>query len=318
MKIKNEIKVGLLAIVAIAALIFGFKFLQGTNIFERGHYLYAVYDNANGISASDGVEFRGYEIGVVDKVERYQDTLFIVRLKIKEDMPIPINSRAEIFSSSLMGGKAVEIILGDSREFAEGGDTLIGGVQPGLTTRVQDEIAPITDQMTVLLDSLALTVSSITGVFNKKNRDNLGKAMSSVPNTLASFNEVALSLQQILVAQQKQIDEVIKNIELITANIENNNEQITGIINNTEEATRQFAEADLKTTIENLKTAVGEIQELVESANDPEGSFNKLLHDPTLYDNLTNASNAVDSLATDFKLHPWRYIPLKWKRHYQE
>ena len=53
MKIKRELKIGILFIAAIAVLIWGFNFLKGTDLFNKRCLLYAVYSNVDGLQNAD-------------------------------------------------------------------------------------------------------------------------------------------------------------------------------------------------------------------------------------------------------------------------
>ncbi len=46
MKINNETKIGVLAIVGIVLLVFGFNFLKGKSFFKKETHIYAVYQDA--------------------------------------------------------------------------------------------------------------------------------------------------------------------------------------------------------------------------------------------------------------------------------
>ena len=63
MKNAREIKVGILAVIAIFLLYFGFNFLKGVNIFSSTHAFYGKYSNLNGLVEQSPVYVRGYKVG---------------------------------------------------------------------------------------------------------------------------------------------------------------------------------------------------------------------------------------------------------------
>jgi phospholipid/cholesterol/gamma-HCH transport system substrate-binding protein len=65
MKINNETKVGILAVVAILALVIGFNFLKGKQIFKKQPKLYAVFKNLGSLEKSNVVKINGLPIGTV-------------------------------------------------------------------------------------------------------------------------------------------------------------------------------------------------------------------------------------------------------------
>ena len=68
MKYAREIKVGVLAVVCIFLLFFGFNFLKGVNIFSSMYSFHGVYDNIHGLEEQAPVLIRGYKVGQVDKI----------------------------------------------------------------------------------------------------------------------------------------------------------------------------------------------------------------------------------------------------------
>ena len=45
--------------------------------------------------------------------------------------------------------------------------------------------------------------------------------------------------------------------------------------------------------------------------NNPDSTLGKLLHDPELYNNLSNTAASMDALLQDIKKNPKRYISIK-------
>ena len=60
MKIKKEVQIGLLAIVAVALGYIGVNFLKGIEVFKKTSIYYAHFDNLSGISAAAPVEASGF------------------------------------------------------------------------------------------------------------------------------------------------------------------------------------------------------------------------------------------------------------------
>ena len=58
-KYTREIKVGLLTVLAVFLLYFGFNFLKGVNIFSPTHTYCVVYSDVNGLTEQAPVYIRG-------------------------------------------------------------------------------------------------------------------------------------------------------------------------------------------------------------------------------------------------------------------
>jgi phospholipid/cholesterol/gamma-HCH transport system substrate-binding protein len=72
MKISKEAKVGILAVVALAMLYFGFNYLKGSDIFSRSNKYVVVYDNVDGLTPSNPVQLNGLNVGRVDRIDILQ------------------------------------------------------------------------------------------------------------------------------------------------------------------------------------------------------------------------------------------------------
>ena len=75
MKINNETKIGILAVLAIAILILGFNFLKGKNLFDKSHKIHAVFASVQGLAASNPVTANGLQIGTVYDLKEKDRTL---------------------------------------------------------------------------------------------------------------------------------------------------------------------------------------------------------------------------------------------------
>jgi len=58
-KISREIKVGILFLVGLAFLIWGYNFLKGKNIFKKERVFYAVYNEIDGLTKSNIISIQG-------------------------------------------------------------------------------------------------------------------------------------------------------------------------------------------------------------------------------------------------------------------
>ena len=62
----REVRVGIMAVVAIFVLYFGLNFLKGVDIFSPINYYYATYENVGGLVPSSPVYIKGFKVGQVE------------------------------------------------------------------------------------------------------------------------------------------------------------------------------------------------------------------------------------------------------------
>src|SRR5215475_8677444 len=97
MKISNETKIGVMAVVALAALILGFNYLKGSSLFEHTKKLYARFDNVEGLEVSNAVQVNGLTIGSITAINESDRDLsrgVVVTITLKKDVRLPDNSVA--------------------------------------------------------------------------------------------------------------------------------------------------------------------------------------------------------------------------------
>ncbi len=65
----KEVKIALVAIIAIVVLFIGMQFLKGMSLFSSNDIYYVDFDNVSGLSASSPIYANGYRVGVVQRIE---------------------------------------------------------------------------------------------------------------------------------------------------------------------------------------------------------------------------------------------------------
>jgi len=305
MKISNETKIGVLAVVAIVGLILGFNFLKGSSLFEHTRKLYAVFDNVEGMEVSNSVQINGLQIGnvsAINEADKDLKTGIIVTITLKKDVHIPKNSIATI-NSGLISSSSIIISKGDATEFLADGDTLATKQKANLLSQVQQGLNPIVLKLGGTLQSLDSLVEVIGSLFDPKMKNNLS---TIVANLAAS----SASLQTLLNAQSGALAQSLKNVNAFTGNLAKNNEHINKTMENVEKTSSKLAEARIPETVESLQGTINELKGVIAKMNSNNGSLGLLLNDKKLYQNLEGTSRSLNTLLDDVRMHPKRYVSI--------
>jgi phospholipid/cholesterol/gamma-HCH transport system substrate-binding protein len=297
MKITNETKIGVLAIVGVVLLVVGFNFLKGKNLFKKNEYIYAVYQDVQGLKKSNPVVINGLQIGRIENIDGGKDMKRIV---------VTVNLFKDVNNPNLLGSPTLEIQLGNTTKYMQSGDTLLTTLSGGAFDEALKLINPVLYEVRNAVKSLDSVLHVVTGVFDPTTKNNIREIVANLNTTTASFAISAASLQQMMNAQNGALAKSLENVNTFTANLNTNNQN--DILSNTQKATANFAAIDLKKTLDTLNVAVNNFKAGSEKINSKDGSLGLLLNDKTLYNNLESTSNKINILLDDIRVHPKRYV----------
>ncbi len=311
MKISREVKIALVFVVTLALFIWGFNFLSGKDVFSKQRTYYAVYDQINGLDEANPIVVSGLKIGQVKRISFHPDfkgKILVEFLVTNNDIEIPSNSVARLFSSDIMGSRAIEIRLGNSTTMAQSGDTLSTELAATLGEEVSIQMLPIKQKFENVMLSLDSVLVIIQSIFNENTRQNLMMSFESIKLTIQNLEHTTFTIDTLMTTQKYKLAAIIGNVESISANIKKNNDKITNIIENFSKISDTLAKANIASTIDNANKAIGEFSSIVERINRGEGSLGMLVNNDSLYRNLESSSDQLNQLIEDIKLNPQRYV----------
>ncbi|MBC8321698.1 MAG: MCE family protein [Bacteroidetes bacterium] len=306
----KPIIIGASFIAAIVIFVWGFNFLKSTNLFVNETVYYASYDQVNGLINANPVVINGLRVGQVKKVYFNPDMSgnIMVSLMLTTDFPIPKNTVARIFSSDLMGSKAIELVLGDAKEYLNYGDTLSTSIEAGLMAEVNAQVQPIKKKAEDLMGSIDTLVVAFQSIFNKSARENLRESFSNIEKTLSNLQNATSNIDTLVVEESSRISSILTNLELLSATLSKNRSNINNIIDNFEVISDSLAKSEIPATFARLNYSLNEVQTILNKVNSGHGTLGMLMNDDSLYLEMNRSATALDSLLTDIKRNPKRYV----------
>lgn len=296
MKISKEIKVALLGIVAIAILYFGFMYLKGSDIFSDSRRYFVVYDNVDGLAVSNPVILNGIQVGTVQQLRLMTENQNKVQVEVEvlKDLQIGDSTIAALGNSDLLGSKAITLYLGNSTNTYEGGETLIPFMQSSITEMISTKTVPI-------IDKVDTTLARVNRLLDSEAKDNLQQILANTAATSASVNEI-------LKANQKNINQITSNINDLTNSLRKTQRNIDRLTLNMADITDSLKQVEINQLVSNANEAVKELQSAAAKLNSEEGSIGKLMHDEQLYENMNRSTEALNLLLRDIQAYPKRYV----------
>lgn len=308
LQLTNETKVGIFTIVGLVVLILGFSYMQGLQLFSPSKSYYAVYENVDGLKESNPVIMQGYEVGKVTKIEmrpQKDDLDILVKFNINKDVDLPQNTTARIINHDLLGAKALSIERGDAPQIASENDTLQTARDLGLTESVNQLLAPVKERTEHLISSVDTAVNALNEAINRANLESM---FESVNSALTSLDRASGELDQMVVKESSRFDRIFSNVESITQNFEENNEEITNAVHNFSAISDSLAAADIKRTITQTTKTIEQLEEVIQKINNGDGTASRLLNDDELYKRLNNSAESLDELTKNIRDEPHRYL----------
>lgn len=286
MKISKEVKIGLTGIAAIVVLFIGINFLKGINLFSKQNIYYLNFKNAKALSKNSTVYADGFNVGVVSGInyDFSKPGSVIIEISVDKKLRIPKGSSAKL-DEAMLGGCTLNLLLGTDTETAyQPGDTIQGADANGIMTEAAN-LMPQVEQVMSKVDTLLTSLNKLAA------NPNLAKTLQ---NAEVLTNNLTESTQR--------LNNLLKNdLPQLTSTFNKAGENVVELTNN-------LNQINLQATMDSVNNAIGNVSHLLATMQSTEGSLGLLMKDADLYNNLNHTVQSADSLLTDLKAHPKRYV----------
>lgn len=300
---KTEFKVGLFGLLVLVILFFGIKFLKGSDIFQRENVYYATYNDVSGMLVSSNVFINGLRVGYVKEITTTNERAdnFVVAFTVRSDIKIPEDSKILLFSSDLLGSKALKLQLGNSSKIINDGDTIKSDKELGMLDNLGASISPMMNN----LDSI---LSSLNNILNIQNQNSLRNTIANIETTTARLGNITTNLDNLMSSEKTKLAKIIENTESITSNLKDNNQKLTNIIQNVDNIVDSAAKANIGSTLIETGKSIERLNSVLGVIEKGKGNVGLLINDEELYKSLDNSAKNLNKLIEDIKENPKKYI----------
>ena len=292
MKRRNEVLVGVFVTVALIIGILGTLWLSRSGLLSDTYPLYTRFRWGANLKQGQEVWLAGFAVGTVDRVELRRDGWLDVWMAVEEKYPVPEGSIAQLKTASFFGDMAINLEPPlNFRSSVQPGDTIPAAPPP-----------PSMDALLSRLDSVSRGVSDVAQAFEIQMVREGG--IQDLKGTISSTNRLVRQISQIADEQSRELSRLTRNL----------NRSVSAIDSSVVDSTMR----NIRTTTANLAQLSADFQDtrermtaLLMKLETGDGSAAKLLNDPGLYNDVRALVQRVDSLTTDFKRNPGKYIKLE-------
>ncbi len=292
----KEIKIALVAIAGIVLLFFGLNFLKGMSVFSNDNTYYIKFKDISGLSASNPIYADGYQVGVVKGIDYdyANNGDIVVRFSVDNNLRIPKGSSAEIVGD-LMGNVKMNLLLANNpRERAMPGDTLVGAINSGLMGTVA-ALMPTIEKMLPKMDSILASVNTLLA------DPALAQSLHNVRDITQNLTTTTRDLNTLMANVNSRVPGIMSKADAAL-------DKAGTTLDNTSTLTAKLAAVDVEGTMQQVNQTLANVQQITEKLNNKDGSLGLLMNDPELYNSLNATVQSADSLLTNLKAHPKRYV----------
>ena len=296
LRLTKEIKAGLIVVLGITALILGFSYLKSNSLLGKSTTLHAVYDHVGGLQSGTAVSLNGFSVGTIDDITFLDESgKLMVSFTLTTDLPIPADSKAELYDTSVLGGKGLQIVLGTpGSAIAQNGDTLISMVKMGMTDRITELMEPLEAKVNSAIVETDLLMKNINQLLDTDSQALLRETLKNFSETSTSLKVISQNVSENLAANEKALGTILENTAELTSNLSS--------------VSQTLNEADLKGLMTDLDASISATKEILEGIKNGDGAVGQIFTNQELYVSLTSNLSQLEWLLQDLRLNPKRYL----------
>jgi len=320
-----QFRVGLLVIVSTAVCVGLVVRFGDTENYWRARYPLTIHlENSGGLYPSAPVTLSGLTIGSVQKIELNQSHGGVdVQIAVQESILLPTDSRP-VVARSLMGEAAVEFIRGCSEDSLKPGDRVKGvtAADPlvmiqrleartietlnafGETSQEWQQVARnlnhLMDTERGHLDDVVEQAAESLHEFTlaMKNANRLIESTNQVvadPDAQQAMRETLTALPKLITTTKATIDETRQAVTTTRQVLDGMNKNLANLSQVTEPVGKRGEQmvAKLDNSLTNIDQLLTELNRFARVVNQKDGSLQKLVSDPSLYNNLDRSSQSL-------------------------
>ena len=282
---RNEIKVGifvLLSLLAILYLTFQVKSLEDFK--EKGYVIYAMVNDASGLSKKSRVKMRGVKIGIIKDMALTPNGVKL-KLLINKKVKIPKGSIVTVAQDNVLGGKYLNIIPGKNTVYYKPREIIKKYLKTASMEDVMNNINSAVNDVKVLIKKLNKTLDENT--------------TRNIKLTIANIKESSDELKAIMKTADKKLPKLLDNANALVLTYKQTGDiikrKIPGILDKTDTLMGKL-NIIADTLHIKLKKLANEYIKLGQNAND-------LLTEnkDSLKATITSAKSFFDSGSSSFK-----------------
>lgn len=296
MKRRNEVLVGLLTLVAIVIAVVGSVWIARGGL-SSGYRLYVKFPWSAGLKLGQSVLLGGVTVGFVESVDLREDGNVITTLNITTKTPIPKTVVAVVEPNGVFGDKQVALRGTPGRVAWAPNDTMLAG-----------ESAAGVDNLVARMDTASKNLADVVRTVRVKMVNEGG--IEDLRKTLAQMSSLAGELSRVVDVQSQNLTTVMGQATSTMASFKKGASALDSVAIDSTVRNLRAATATMAKLTDDLRGTTVRVNGILAKVDSGPGTVAKLLNDPALYNDLRRLSLRLDSLTSEFKQNPRKFIKL--------
>ena len=276
-KFTKEIKIALVAILSIIIIYIGISFLKGMSLFDDSKSFYVALPEVSGLAVSSEVLADGFPVGVVKDMsfDYSSNKQVVIHIAVDKKLNIPAGSYAEL-SKEMLGATKLNLVLADNSLFLNPGDTISGGWRLGALDAAST-LMPKVETLMPKLDSILYGLSILA------NDSSIATTLHNISYLTKDLRTTTAQLNNLL---GKDMPKLANNANTMMSKLGN--------------ASDKMNDVDFKGLSDNAIQTLTQLQqvtsELKSLMNNHEGTYGKVMYDPSIYNHLDSTIQSANAL----------------------
>ena len=293
----DNVKVGIFVAISIVMLILAlYKVSKSSSLFSENFILKAQFKNVSGLMVGNNIRYMGIQVGTIEGINIFNDSLVEVTMQIDEKMKSFIHQKdyVGIGTDGLVGNKLMNITQGKERSPVVVGGDILGVKETANADEMMGILNNTNRNIAVISEELKTTVlrlnnsSAMWHILNEKTiPENMIASMVNVRNATV------------------RADDMVAELQTVIKNVKNGKGSLGAIITDTTLAiSLTDAVAKIKAVGENANVLTNELNNIAQNVKldltTSKGAYNALLKDTLLTVKLNSSLYNIEAGTVSF------------------
>ncbi|HYA51674.1 MAG TPA: MlaD family protein [Streptosporangiaceae bacterium] len=289
---KQELRVGLLVIVAVVIFTLGMFWLSGRRIGGAATVVVPVrFTNVAGLRPGDPVQTSGVKVGRVTNVVLQGVNDVMVYLEVSRDQRPHVDAQALVASADFFGAKYIDYVPGSSAELLRDNQVITGTREVAVTEAAANLTSRASDALT-----------GVQTLLSQRTAEDIHNTLVAVERTL---NVIAKIGEGPTVNETQQTLQAVQHLA-VRLDSTFGTPDLRKSINQMDEVTQS-----MKEMTDGLSTASNALGNILVKIDKGQGMIGRAVNDTTLHGDLHEVLLSLRKLLDDVRERPGRYVNVK-------